>query len=532
MSRPFICTDVWRLLPRLVVAASFVLFAASAGLEAGAADMFDRLMSPGELSKAHENVRQSCRSCHVAFDKKAQTKLCRDCHKPIATQILRKSGFHGRNPQVRKADCKQCHSEHKGRNAAITAFDRDTFNHQFTDYPLKGKHAKVACASCHKAGAKYAAAPVTCFDCHRSNDQHRGRLGTNCASCHNEAGWKGVKFDHAAYFPLTGKHAQATCESCHPDERYKKTPKDCFSCHQLDDTHKGLNGPTCDNCHTTSTWTKVFDHNRKTRFPLSGRHASISCKSCHAGEGKPRKVPMTCIGCHKEDDVHRGGNGPSCQTCHSARGWKQTTFDHNAKTDFPLRGAHTRAACKDCHKSGVFTQKIATTCISCHRKNDVHQGQQGVSCGKCHNEKAWDAKVKFDHGLTRFPLVGLHATTACEECHVTAKFQDASNQCGVCHAKNDKHKGTLGPRCGDCHNPNGWALWKFDHDRQTQFPLTGQHADLVCSACHKTEKSDSARASKSCISCHRADDIHRGDFGERCEACHTTESFAASRKRR
>lgn len=513
-------------------AAFLLAFMAFFAQNAGAADIFDRMMSPGDLNKKHEKLGDNCRNCHVAFDKKGQSKLCRTCHKPIDKQVLQGIGYHGKDPRVRTATCSQCHAEHKGRNAPLTVFDRDNFNHEFTNYPLRGGHKQVACSSCHKAGSKFSSAPTSCFDCHREDDKHRGRLGSNCASCHSDSSWKSTKFDHSATrFPLKGKHASATCESCHPDQRYEKTPRDCFSCHQLDDKHKGSNGRSCENCHTTSKWSAVsFDHS-KTRFPLSGRHAQISCNACHTGGGTPTKLPLTCISCHKQDDTHKGANGTKCESCHNARSWKQATFDHSKETQFPLRGAHAKATCQNCHKPDAPTRKIAMSCYSCHQKDDVHKGQEGRSCEKCHNEVSWSGKVKFDHGLTKFPLVGLHAATPCEECHRSAAYQDAPVECGACHKKDDEHKGTLGPRCGDCHNPNGWSFWQFDHARQTDFPLTGKHAGLACGACHKKKSEEKAIASSSCVSCHRSDDVHHGDFGEQCEACHTANSFSALRKR-
>lgn len=513
----------------IVLLALIAVMAPYAG--ARGADIIDRIMSPGELSKKHEKLGDNCKNCHVAFDKKGQTARCRDCHKPIDRQIIQRTGYHGRDPLVRSAPCSQCHEEHKGRNANLAAFDTENFNHAFTDYPLKGEHTRLSCSSCHKAGDKYAKAPTTCASCHVRDDRHKGRLGSSCENCHNETSWKAVAFDHQkTAFPLTGAHARVTCQSCHADERYRGTPKDCFTCHQLDDKHKGSNGKLCANCHTTAKWSAVsFDHNKQTRFPLSGRHAEIQCSACHKGPGTPQKIDMTCISCHRADDVHKGGNGEKCESCHTAKNWKTSSFDHNTATEFPLKGAHSRVTCKACHTSGVFTQKIATTCYSCHQKKDVHKGQEGKSCERCHNETAWDAKVKFDHGLTRFPLVGLHAAVSCERCHLTSAYRDTSHDCVACHKKDDKHKQTLGPSCGDCHNPNGWRLWEFDHDKRTRFALTGAHSDLVCSACH-TEKSDSkAKAKSTCISCHRKDDKHHGEYGERCETCHSTSSFGDAR---
>jgi hypothetical protein len=210
----------------LLTIACLVMFCAIARAD----DIFDRLLSPGPLSREHQKLEQNCKNCHKPLDKSAQTKLCRDCHKEISKQIDAQRGYHGKDQRARTAACRTCHTEHKGRNATITSFDRDVFNHDLTEYPLVGGHRKVACASCHKTGAKFAAASVNCVDCHKSDDPHRGRLGPACATCHSEQGWKPTRFNHEkTRFPLRGKHAEATCQSCHPDQRFQKTPTNCFA---------------------------------------------------------------------------------------------------------------------------------------------------------------------------------------------------------------------------------------------------------------------------------------------------------------
>ena len=51
--------------------------------------------------------------------------------------------------------------------------------------------------------------------------------------------------------------------------------------------------------------------------------------------------------------------------------------------------------------------------------DDVHKGQVGKKCERCHNQSGWTKEVFFDHDLARFPLIGIHAITPCEECHLS-----------------------------------------------------------------------------------------------------------------
>jgi hypothetical protein len=95
---------------------------------------------------------------------------------------------------------------------------------------------------------------------------------------------KGLDHD-ATRFRLVGAHVSASCEGCHPNRRYRGAPKDCQSCHALEDAHAGRFGNKCSTCHEPSKWKQVvFNHDRNTRFPLRGTHRDAECASCHKGE--------------------------------------------------------------------------------------------------------------------------------------------------------------------------------------------------------------------------------------------------------
>ena len=160
------------------------------------------------------------------------------------------------------------------------------------------------------------------------------------------------------------------------------------------------------------------------------------------------------------------------------------SFNHDKATKFPLRGGHAKLACEQCHTGDLYRDKLSMACVACHRKDDPHRGQLGSNCQQCHKETGWRQKVVFDHDLTRFPLIGLHAVVPCEECHRTQSFKDAPRACASCQP-DTHHVGRLGANCASCHNPNGWTRWRFDHDKQTRYPLTGAHHALQCHACHK-----------------------------------------------
>lgn len=496
-----------------------------AGAGVTRAQSIEKLVMPGPVAKAHADLESECSKCHVAFKSSAQRQLCLDCHKDVAADIAAKTGFHGRSPSVTGVDCKVCHTDHEGRDADIVGLNRDTFRHDQTDYPLHGAHVHVACERCHLVGAKWRDARSGCVDCHARDDAHAGRLGKDCAHCHEETAWRKAQFDHAkTRFPLEGEHAKVACASCHAGERYKDTPRDCASCHVLDDKHKGRFGKTCQTCHSTSGWKSVrFDHARDAHWALTGAHQKTACQSCHRGDLYENKLATDCLSCHRKDDVHEGRNGARCEDCHQTSAWKPARFDHDRNTDFPLRGAHREVACEACHTRPVHEQKLGRACADCHAKRDPHRGQLGTDCAKCHRESGWRDKVTFDHDLARFPLLGMHATVACEECHTTHAYRDTQRTCLACHAKRDTHGGKLGPSCEECHTPNAWALWKFDHATQTKFPLRGAHESLACERCHRSD--GRPELASSCGVCHAADDVHRGGFGQNCAKCHSEKAW-------
>jgi hypothetical protein len=518
MSSRSICTSGWI---ALALACAFGWAGATRG------QGLERLVMPGPLVEGHAELESDCGNCHRAFQKGAQGDLCLACHDhaQIAVDRERRTGFHGRG-HARETPCSGCHPEHQGRLADIVGLDPQTFPHDATDFALKGRHRTAACAACHPSEKPYRDAPGDCVSCHREDDAHGGTLGEKCADCHDPDAWKTTRFDHdETRFPLAGKHAQVACAGCHPTERYEDAPEDCASCHRLNDVHGGDFGQECADCHDPRGWKRIsFEHARDTRFPLRGAHARLECASCHRENVFERKPAKDCVGCHRSDDEHKGRFGEKCDSCHTPERWKAEKFDHD-RTEFPLRERHAQVECTSCHRGIPEQEDLPKKCDGCHAKDDVHAGQQGKNCASCHSESGWKGEVRFEHDLTRFPLLGLHAVAPCEECHASARFQDAETACEKCHRDDDFHEGTLGRACEPCHNPNGWTFWRFDH-ANTEFPLEGKHADQNCRACHSRPVA-SVEQSTSCGACHEQDDRHFGSYGRECGRCHSPTAWSA-----
>lgn len=347
--------------------------------------------------------------------------------------------------------------------------------------------------------------------------------------------------------PVIQGHAklESACKNCHVRLDRGAQPRLCLDCHKhvASDVRTGtgyhgrIRERECRICHTEHKGRnakivvlaeKTFDHSR-TDFTLRGKHAGTPCMSCHRAGTKHSAAPSDCLACHRKDDRHKGSLGAKCANCHDERSWKETRFDHS-KTRFPLLNRHAKARCADCHVDQRFAG-ASRDCVSCHRKDDAHKGRFGPGCGKCHDDTQWKSPTFRHASDTHFPLRGRHQTIKCEACHrePVAQAKTPAN-CYACHRKDDAHKGSLGEKCESCHAETKWKdPARFDHDRDTRFPLRDKHRDARCDSCHKDLRFREKLAS-ACFDCHQRDDRekgHRGRYGENCKSCHAEKAWKA-----
>ena len=237
-----------------------------------------------------------------------------------------------------------------------------------------------------------------------------------------------------------------------------------------------------------------------------------------------------------------------CGACHSPEGWSRVTFDH-ARTGFPLEGRHQRAACAGCHASLDFKAPIPQRCSTCHQ--DAHAGEFGARCEGCHDAFSWEPRFDANaHRSTGFPLLGRHATIACEECHRDLRdrtFSRAAVACAACHQKDydrtaggaiDHAANGFSTRCTDCHGAMTFRGARFAA-HEACFEITGgPHAGLACLDCHTSLHGIAATGAcatftASCTSCHthtcaRTDPRHADVQGYQCKdrKCYECHRFA------
>jgi hypothetical protein len=395
---------------------------------------FDHEGTDFPLRDAHAGL--DCATCHANRPFRKTATQCVDCHKKDEPH----EGKLGR-------DCGACHD--------ATAWVHTRFDHDKTAYPLRDKHADVPCMGCH-FGNRYKGTPQECVSCHAPDDVHRGDRGPKCGNCHATTGWKTAKFDHKKEtgFALEGAHASIDCQDCHRSGNLKeKIPKDCFGCHQGQDSHAARLGTQCEQCHGSEKWRPTtFDHTRDGHWELTGRHQKVACHTCHTAAVAEQKLPTDCASCHRASDVHAGKLGLQCELCHTTEGWKASvSFDHDL-TNFPLVGLHVAVPCEQCHLTRRY-RDVGRGCNDCHKRDDVHHGSLGPECAKCHSPNGWRL-WEFDHGKeTGFALTGAHGKLSCEGCHKQPPDQVKLNaSCLSCHEQDDVHLGQYGRQCQRCHS--------------------------------------------------------------------------------
>jgi hypothetical protein len=453
---------------------------------------------------------------------------CPKCHRApsLALPVDREGRSHPLFKPLAHASCADCHRDpHAGRLGAACAhchveqgfreLRAGSFDHDRTRYPLRGRHTTTPCAKCHApGGVPWVAKPA--FD--------------RCGACHADA--------HGGQATLAGQLA------------------DCAACHTVDG-------------NTPSTFT--VERHDASPYPLQGAHRKVRCASCHPGGGKgpgragvllrPRRA--RCDDCHA--DVHAGqakdrADGGDCGACHDTNAFRPSTWiaSRHAETGFPLDGRHAAAACAACHgpsrpglpalpgpselgKAGVAL-RLPRDCAACHV--DPHGGRFTAGgarpapggCAACHDATSFHpSRIDTEgHGRLGFTFTGAHVKVPCAKCHAELNappspssltlaagdrrplvFGARRNRCDSCHA--DPHGGQFAKRsnvgaCDSCHVDQAFRpAARFDHGRDTRFPLKGAHSRVPCGRCHPvtaTPAPDGRRATvyagtpTTCEGCH------------------------------
>ncbi len=142
------------------------------------------------------------------------------------------------------------------------------------------------------------------------------------------------------------------------------------------------------------------------------------------------------------------------------------------------------------------------TLISPGKLSKAHAKLEGLdNCQKCHEP---------GRKVTAEKCLACHRPVAERIAEKKGVHRDVKDDCVACHVEHAGVDAELRP-----FDPK-----KFDHARETGFPLDGLHAPLAakCESCHKTRSFLAAKPA--CAACHN--DVHKGRLGNDCAHCHTT----------
>ena len=311
----------------------------------------------------------------------------------------------------------------------------------------------------------------------------------------------------------------------------------CNSCHEMDFHYQSWQASThsetaeCLDCHAspglagfieekargTEQLVAHFTGNYTVPIRILVRVRNEQCLACHTDAGS---LPDTTI--DARHDVHIAAQ-VACVECHSR-------IVHN-RSDQPR--VLPLAQCDGCHQKHAAFPMIGVhatlTCSECH-VGGVYEGTQ-PRCESCHRVPAGHLEpFKTNCGACHaasgwkpartnhatFLLIGRHAEAACEGCHSGDRFEGTPTLCESCHQVPAQHIPGITSGCGGCHTPEGWRPANFDH---SFFALQGKHEAVACSKCHADGRYTGTP--KLCENCHATPANHPVGKLSNCAACHS-----------
>lgn len=226
----------------------------------GIASTWQRMASPGRLSKTHAFLENNCAACHTAV-KGPEANNCIVCHANNKSLL-------GRQPTAFHANigsCRECHIEHQGLYHRPTAMDhlalsrigmgelkdhsgadseRELLRKQIESWIQRSPHSSLGTERLRPQELV-----LNCATCHANDDRHFKLFGQDCAQCHSTKKWTIPEFRH----PASGSR---DCAQCH------LAPPSHFMGHFHMVSAKVAGKPhakvsQCYACHKTTSWNDI-----------------------------------------------------------------------------------------------------------------------------------------------------------------------------------------------------------------------------------------------------------------------------------
>lgn len=241
----------------------------------------DLMISPGSLSKGHQDLNHRCMSCHVPFSGMSNDR-CVKCHTvaEIGKDSLQDTGRIVFHDKLISQSCISCHTDHAGLDPAssMKGFKHDLLEESIISncigchaQPTDALHIQVTtdCKSCHDTSTWKQTGPFNhdqlnaeiknnCTACHKSPEDDLHQQSTaSCSKCHSTTQWVPSTFAHNDYFVLDRDH-NAKCTVCHTNNNYAAYT--CYGCHEhtpagmaAEHNEEGIyNITNCVSCHKSA----------------------------------------------------------------------------------------------------------------------------------------------------------------------------------------------------------------------------------------------------------------------------------------
>ncbi|AGH54237.1 TPA: hypothetical protein ACGG3U_001262 [Legionella pneumophila] len=225
---------------------------------------WQRMASPGELSKAHSFLSHNCTACHTPV-KGVEATNCIVCHANNESLLKRQpTSFH-----ANIGSCVACHREHQGESARITQMDHNALvslglqqlrafsNENDEEEQVIINQVMLFLAQNESNKSPLLVNPhlstqeltLHCASCHQNKDKHFKLFGDDCSACHETAHWSLSEFRH----PSPSSMDCAQCHQAPPShymEHFNMISKKVAHEHEA-------RVDQCFLCHQTTLWTDI-----------------------------------------------------------------------------------------------------------------------------------------------------------------------------------------------------------------------------------------------------------------------------------
>ena len=389
----------------------------------------DGLWLSGEISSQHKHFASNCNACHVKPFQKVKNAACLACHKDVTVHADPEI-FNIR--QLAHASCTDCHQEHKGTAFLVRQDQALCSNcHEHLSKLTETRLADIK-------------------DFGKQHVEFRPRLLTDIDPGIGKPVWHrvsldtpgikqetGLIFSHKVHLDVNGVDSPTgnrvlNCSSCHQTDasgNYMlpiQMEVHCQECHRLDFDQNAPNRqlPHADLGTMTSMLNEFYafmalrgnyqdtdfpapDIVRKRRIPgktltpkemktamawAKDKAADVkeeviefrSCNLCHKVMRDPTaeygwRIPKVHISQRwfsKGEFDHRAHRNSKCEDCHKAK-------ESKSSEDVLLPGIKV---CRDCHGGAHSSDKLASTCITCHKFHEPDTLLMGNSDVRANNE--------------------------------------------------------------------------------------------------------------------------------------------------